>query len=173
MGYGHLENAFEVDEQGFVGYFEATYIGRRVVDGRRNPLSGQAIWNVASRMTLGPLRANNADESFRNAFSSGVARADRPAAYRLIQSIHRQKNISCGSTADKPRDRRDRAASLERSRKEARGAERAFSEPHRPVPGASRHRPLPQRRILALGTTCKRRVRPPSGSYKKRYVPGV
>ena len=115
MGYEHLENAPDGEEQGFIGYFEATYIGRRVAEGRRNPLPDQAIWNVESRMALGSMRTNSAAASFNNAFASGVAQADRPAVYRFIQSVQLQQNISPGATraarfpatADRQRDRRD------------------------------------------------------------------
>ena len=144
MEYERLENASDVNEPGFVGYFEATYIGRCVADGGRNPLFGQAICNVESRMTLGLLRENNAFESFRDACSSGVTQASRPAVYRFVQSMKLQQYISrgatraprCSATTDRPRDRRNRAGSLERSRKETRGEERAPSEHHHPVPGA-------------------------------------
>ena len=138
--------------------FAATYIGRRVAAGRRNPLYDHAIWNVESRTTPGSLRANNGVESFRDAFLRGVAQEDHSAAYRFVQSLQLQQNISrgatraarCSATTDRPRGRRDRALSLERSRKEARGSERALIEPHHPVSGASMNRPLPQRRISEL-----------------------
>ena len=113
MGYEHLEHSFEEDEQGSVGYFEATYIGRRAASGRRNPLFDHSIWNVESRMALGSLRANNAAESFRNAFSKGVGQANHPSVYRFVQSLQIQQNISsgatraarCSATIDRPRDR--------------------------------------------------------------------
>ena len=115
MMYEHLSNAFAEADQGFIGYFEATYIDRRVAEGRRNPLFDQAIWNVESRIALASLRTNNAVESFNNAFASGFAQAERPAAYRFIQSLQLQQNVSrgatraarCSATADRPRDRRD------------------------------------------------------------------
>ena len=112
-GYEHIENSFEEDEQGFLGYFESTYIGRRVAAGRRNPLFDHALWNVEDRMTLGSLRTNNAVESFHNAFAKGVVQADHPSVYRFIQSLQLQQNISSGATRtarcsasiDRPRDR--------------------------------------------------------------------
>ena len=115
MGYEQLGIAFEGGEQGFLGYFESTYIGRRVAEGRRNPLFDQAIWNVESRIALASLRTNNAVESFNNACSSGDVQADRSAVYRFIQSLQLQQNISRGAmraargsaTTDRPRDRRD------------------------------------------------------------------
>ena len=115
MMYEHLSNAFAEADQGFIGYFEATYIDRRVAEGRRNPLFDQAIWNVESRMALGPMRANNAVESFRSAFSIGAGQDDRPVVYRFIQSLQLQQNISrgepraarCSATAERPRGRRD------------------------------------------------------------------
>ena len=106
-------NMFAEGDQGFLWYFEGAYIGRRVAAGRRNPLPDHSVWNVEIRISPGSLRTDSATEPFINAFSEGVAQADRPSVYRFTQSLKIQRNISsgatraarCSATIDRPRGR--------------------------------------------------------------------
>ena len=96
-GCEQIEPKFEDDEQAFVGYFEATYIGRRGPEGRRRPIFGRRIWNVDHRMTLGAHRTNNATESFHCSSARAMSQANHPAVYRFVESLQLQKNIACGA----------------------------------------------------------------------------
>ena len=96
-GYELIEGGFADEEQEFLAYFAATYIGRRLPAGRRRPLFEHQWWGVDDRMTTGALRTNNAIESFRIAFSRGIAQAGHPTVYRFLEALHLHQNITCGA----------------------------------------------------------------------------
>ena len=108
-GFEQLQGEFHQGEQELVAYFEATYIGRVGPAGRRRPLFALELWDVESRMLTGSLRANNAIESFRNAFAGSISQADRPTVARFLEPIHLQQNMSCAAilipTHETPTDR--------------------------------------------------------------------
>ena len=97
LGYELTEPTFEDDEQAFVAYFEATFIGRPTPAGRRRLTSDRRTWNGGRRVTLGSLWGNNATESFRCSIARANALGGYPAVYRFVESIRFQQNIASAS----------------------------------------------------------------------------
>ena len=88
-GYELTEPGFPDGEQKFLTYFEATFIGRRIPAGRRSFLSGHHLWRAKHRMTLGRLRANNANRPA----APSPKELPKQAAARCTDSLSRRSCI--------------------------------------------------------------------------------
>ena len=102
--YELIEPTFEGDDRAFLAYFEVTYIGRTTNSGRRRPAFDRRIWNLGRRMRMGPIRANNAIESFRCPFDRAIAQAGHPAVYRFVESLQLEQNIARGAINISPKN---------------------------------------------------------------------
>ena len=93
-GFELLEREFAGGEEALLRYFESTYAGQLVNGERNRPLSPQELWRASGRADVGTARANNAVESPRKAFASGLVQADHPGVWRFVESLKAQQNIT-------------------------------------------------------------------------------
>ena len=74
-------------------YFEANYIGKRIVDqSRRIPPIPIRIWNMFTRVRTRLLRTNNSIEEWHNAFQSGIT-CSHPSFIKLLMHLQREQSL--------------------------------------------------------------------------------
>ncbi|XP_076061593.1 uncharacterized protein LOC143037341 [Oratosquilla oratoria] len=83
----------ETDEilSGFLGYFEATWIGVFQRGRRRRPLFDIRMWNTFERTSLGLPRTTNSLEGWHRAFEQRMA-VTHPSVRRLVTKIRKEQS---------------------------------------------------------------------------------
>lgn len=67
-------------------YFEETYIGRKMRNGRRQPRFPISMWNMSDRLQNGLPRTNNSVESWHSSFQ-GSLQCSHPSIWKLLADI--------------------------------------------------------------------------------------
>ena len=83
---------FLEDLTDFFAYFETTYIGKRLRNGRRRPRYPPAYWNVRDRIFQGLPRTNNQIEGFHRGLRASLD-SERPSIWKALKFIINEERL--------------------------------------------------------------------------------